>query len=304
MTNKLVFLLLSSLIFWEQSVLGAAVSQSDQVSTEDPIVVKKIRKTRKEKKQQRRQKCRSAVKYKLVSKAIRDQDEFELRNNLAIYLEMGNDDLAVKYLEALIAKINDFAQIRDLRLQLADLYFKNEQYLKAGSIYTEYYESYPGYTKAEYALSQAIAAKFKQMGACDQDNVITHEILELASRYLQNKSYKKYRQTVLGLFETCNNQLFEAEVNVFEHYFRQGYVVSAQRRLDYMTEKILPKMPQVKGRIEALQNLVNQAKLGKNPLKLLKRMHNVDKTQHEKTQHVDRQTALQLNKQKPYASQF
>jgi outer membrane protein assembly factor BamD (BamD/ComL family) len=302
MSNKLAFLLLSPLIFLGRPVLGASVAQKDHITTEDPIIVKKVRKTRKEKKQAKRQKCRSAVKYKLVSKAIRDQDEFELRNNFAIYLELGNDDLAVKYLEALIAKINDFAQIRDLRLQLADLYFKNEQYLKAGSIYTEYYESYPGYTKAEYALSQAIAAKFKQMGACDQDNVITHEILELARSYLQNKSYKKYRQTVLDLFESCNNQLFEAEVIVFEHYFRQGFLVSAQRRLDYMNEKILPKMPQVKNRIDALQNLVEQAKLGKNPLKLLKRMHNVEKTQH--IERIDRETALQINKQKPYASQF
>lgn len=299
MSNKLVVLLLSSLIFGEHSIFGANTLHTDNACAPDTMVVKKIHKTRKEKKQQRRKKCRSAAKYKLVSKAIRDQDEFELKNNFTIYLELGNDDLAVKYLEALIAKINDFAQIRDLRLQLADLYFKNAQYLKSGSIYTEYYESYPGHTQAEYALSQAIVAKFKQVGACDQDNVITNEILDLAKSYLKNKSYQKYRKTVLELFESCNNQLFEAEVNVFEHYFRQGYLVSAQRRIDYMTEKFLPKMPELKERLDSLQNLVNQAKAGKNPLKLLKRMHNS-----EKTKRMDRETALKENKEKPYASQF
>lgn len=299
MSHKLLFLVLSACIFPELSVFCANVSQSQSVVDKDQIIIKKTRKTRKEKKQEKRKKCLAAPRHKLVSKAIRDQDECELRNNLAIYLELGHDDLAVKYLEALIAKINDFAQIRDLRLQLADLYFKNGQYVKAGSIYTEYYESYPGHIKAEYALSQAIAAKFKQMGACDQDNVVTNEILDLSKSYLQNKSYKKYRKKVLECFDSCNNQLFEAEVKVFEHYFRQGCLVAAQMRIDYMKDKVLPKMPEIKDRIEELQDLVNQAKSGKNPLKLLKRMHNS-----AKTQHIDRSTALQINKQKPYAAQF
>lgn len=298
MPNKLLFLLLS-LLFLDSSVNAAQIKKTDKIVDQDQIVVKKIRKTRKEKKQERLQKCRGSLKYQLVTKAIRDQDESELKNNFTIYLQLGNDDLAVKYLEALITKIDDFIQIRDLRLQLADLYFKNGQYLKAGSIYVEYYESYPGYIQAEYALSQAIIAKFKQMGECDQDNVVTNEVLELSQRYLQNKSYKKYRQKVLELFESCNNQLFEAEIHVFEHYFRQGYIAAAQRRLDYMRDKIMPKMPNIKERLETLQSLVDQAKLGKNPLKLLKRMHNTSAAPR-----VDRETALKINKQKPYASQF
>lgn len=299
MPNKLSFLLLSFMLICHSVVLPEVPQNHDSGAGQDQILVKKIRKNRKQKKEERLKKCRGALKYQLISKPIRDQNVSELKNNFTIYLQLDNDHLAVKYLEALIAKLDDFAQIRDFRLQLADLYFKNEQYLKAGSIYLEYYESYPGYIQAEYALSQAILAKFKQMGACDQDNVVTNEVLELSQKYLQNKSYKKYRTKILELFESCNNQLFEAEVHIFEHYFRQGYLVAAQRRLDYMRDKIMPKMTHIKDRLQAMQGLIDQAKAGKNPLKLLKRMHYADQNVR-----IDRETALKINKQKPYVSQF
>ena len=71
----------------------------------------------------------------------------------------------------------------------------------------------------------------------------------------------------------CSCQIFESEVQVFEHYFKNGYLKAAQRRVDYMREKILSKQPDLKNRIDDLQELINQAQAGKNPLKLLKAYH-------------------------------
>lgn len=242
------------------------LDQSQQVE----IKVKPIRKSRREKRLERQKKRDISKQKGLIVKSIREQDVNELKHNLAIYLKYQNEELSIKYLEALIALITDFVEMRDLRLQLADLYFKNERYDKAGSIYAEYYEAYPGYMSAEYALSQAILAKYKQTRDCDQDTSVTQEVIELSKQYLQNKSYLKYRQQIQDLSHACSGQLFESEVKVFEHYFKNGYLKAAQRRVDYMREKILPKQPDVKTRIDDLQDLVNQAQTGKNPLKLLK----------------------------------
>ena len=260
MQNKLL-LILSALMLVEGTVLGTSVLNGGTVD-EAAIVIKKIPKVRK--------KRRKPV---LTYKSIKEQSVAELKQNLAEYLK-SNLDLAIKYLEALIPKLVEFDEIRDARLQLADVFFKTSRYDKAGSVYLEYYEAYPGYARAEYALSQAIAAKYKQIGACDQDSVVTKEILDLSKQYLQNKTYKKYRKQVSELFEGCNTQVFEAEIKIFEHYFRQGQLGSAQRRLDYMVARILPQRPDIKDRITELQDLVNQAKNGKNPFKLLKNFNN------------------------------
>lgn len=284
MKNKLLLLgLFTALI---TNISGVDFKLLDQSRQDDQfdITVQSIKKSRYEKRQERllnkRQKRlarrlnRIAEKQKgLIVKSIREQNVEELKHNLDIYLKYQNEELSIKYLEALIALITDFVEMRDLRLQLADLYFKNERYDKAGSVYTEYYEAYPGYISAEYALSQAIISKYKQTRDCDQDTSVTREVIDLSKQYLQNKSYFKYRKQIQELSIVCSSQIFESEVQVFEHYFKNGYLKSAQRRIDYMKEKILPKQLELKSRVDDLQELVNQAQAGKNPLKLLKAYH-------------------------------
>ena len=188
MQNKL--LLLGLFTFFRANGSQTDFKLLDQTSR-DQIKVKPIKKSRREKRQERQLKRSKKQEQGLIVKSIREQNEAELRHNLAIYLKYQNEDLSIKYLEALIALITDFVEIRDLRLQLADLYFKNERYDKAGSIYTEYYEAYPGYMSAEYALSQAIISKYKQTRDCDQDTSVTLEVIDLSKQCLQNKSYLK-----------------------------------------------------------------------------------------------------------------
>jgi outer membrane protein assembly factor BamD (BamD/ComL family) len=213
----------------------------------------------------------------LISKSIRDQSVSDLKHNLEIYLTTSKKSLTIKYLEALISKLTDFVEIRDARLQLADLCFSVPQYDKSGSIYTEYCEAYPGHTKAEYALSQAIMSKYKQIGACDQDNIITKEVLDLSQKYLKNKSYQKHRTQIIELLSACNTQMFDAEVKIFEHYFKRGNIKAAGRRVDYIVDKVLPKVPSAKDKILVLQDLIKQAKAGKSHAKLLKSVNALEK---------------------------
>ena len=272
-----------ALFFLATKTQTGALITSQNITQSSQIKIKKVKACKKGFK--KRQKAASPVSNEptgLITKSIRNQNVAELGHNLKIYLRPKTSRdyfMIVKYLEALINKSTDPLQIRDYRLQLADVYYETEKYAKAGSVYTQYYESYPGYHRAEYALFQAIMAKFKQIGACDQDNTITNEILELSQQYLQNKSYEKYQQQVTALFEACNNQTLESEIKVFEHYFRQGLLDSAQRRVDYMRDKMLDKATNAKDRIQDLQNLLDQAKTGKNTLKLLKKFRNAQKNQ-------------------------
>lgn len=205
----------------------------------------------------------------VVPKGLREQTVAELEHNLELYLKVERRELAVKYLEMLIPKLVDPSKVRDRRLQLADLYFDCERYQKAGSLYDEYYEAYPGHSTAEYALWRAILAKHRQIGACDQDRVTTHEVLALSQRYLQNKAYQKYRTQVADLSAGCDRQLLQGELGVFEHYFRQGYLAAAQRRLDHINNSVLPKLNGLNPKMSVLQDLLDQARAGKHPRKLL-----------------------------------
>lgn len=271
MSKKILLITFFSLLFTD--ILALDFKLKDQPS-EEIIVVKPIKKSRRERRLERQKVEKKETKSTgLIAKSTREQTIDELKHNLEIYLKYNNTDLSIKYLEVLIAKLTDFVEIRDTRLQLADLYFKSERYDKAGSVYLEYYEAYPGYMSAEYALYQAILSKYKQVRSCDRDNSITLEVLELSKQYLQNKSYLKYQKEILDMLQVCSNQVLEAEIYVFEHYFKNGYLKAAQRRLDYIVEKILPKQAQAKKKIDDLQDLLNKAKTGKNPLKLLKSYH-------------------------------
>lgn len=198
----------------------------------------------------------------------------ELEYNLKVYLRRnlsGDKDSATRYLERLITKYSDFAKIRDARMQLADLYFELGNYERAGTVYTEYFAAYPGHKKAEHALWRSIVAKHKSLGACDQDNSVTQEVLELAETYLKNSSYKKYRKQLLELMLGCKTQLFESEIQVIENYFKQGRLTAVERRLNQLqAHKLIAEIPQAQARLNRLFNLLEQAKEGKNPIKLLK----------------------------------
>lgn len=280
-----------AVLFLATNTQAGNLMTSQNITQSPQIKIKKVKTCKKGFKKRKKMSVTVSIEPTgLITKSIRSQNIAELKHNLAIYLKpktSRDDFMIVKYLEALINKSTDPLEIRDFRLQLADIYYETEKYAKAGSVYTQYYESYPGYYRAEYALFQAIMAKFKQIGACDQDNTITNEILELSQQYLQNKSYAKYQQQVKQLFEACNNQTLESEIKVFEHYFRQGLLDSAQRRVDYMRDKMLDKAVNAKDRVQDLQDLLDQAKTGKNTLKLLKNFRNAQKIKLKNTQAIN-----------------
>ncbi len=205
----------------------------------------------------------------LINKSVRDQSVAELKHNLQWYINDGQHlEIIIKYLEALIPKLIDDTEIRDYRILLADILFKAGKYERAGSAYMEYHDAYPGYKQAEYALYCAILSKVELIGACDQDCTATHEVLDLCKQYLQNKSNQKHRAAVEGLAHKCNRQIFESELSVFEHYYKQGFLGSAQKRLDYVITKILPTDLTLQSLIDGLQDLINQAKKGLNPKKI------------------------------------
>lgn len=238
-----------------------------------------------------RKKTRRNTGPKLISKSFREMTLSELEHNIEIYRKRGKKDTMVRYLEKAIPKYTDFAKIRDARLELADLYFDLGRHDKAGSIYTEYYEAYPGYTKAEYALVRAIMSQYKQVGACDQDNLLTKEVLDLSKKYLENKSYKKYRKYISELLNSCNQQLFDAEVKVFEYYFRRGNVVAAERRIKHIEDsKSFDKVVGAKQKVHVLKSLVKQAKAGKNPTKILRGANSLARML------ADKNTAIQISK--------
>ena len=100
---------------------------------------------------------RNPEKDRLLKKTIRDMTIEELLTAKEYATALGNKELVIKYIkERLIVEIKDPEQLRNLRLELADLYFEKEEMKKATHCYLEYIKFYPVSKSRHYAEYIAI----------------------------------------------------------------------------------------------------------------------------------------------------
>ncbi len=149
-------------------------------------------------------------------------------------------ELAIKYVERMMTLTQDQAMLRDLRLELAHLYFDLENYEKAAKGFEEFNQQYPGSPKYEYVAFKAIESLYKQMPDAKRDQTITRDAVTKAKHFLDDVNNQIFRPQVQQMLYQLYERLFEAETIIFEFYISQNKFGCAQKRLDYTKKELAP----------------------------------------------------------------
>ena len=166
---------------------------------------------------------------------------------------------AVKYLDAMRLVSTDHEQIQKTLLEMADLYFKLEDWIKAEKAYNEFVLLYPGSTRCDYAHYKAVECGIKLTLTIDRDQTKTQETLELAQQFINTYTQSEYLEAVTKLKVECNQKLFESDINIFNFYVNNKNFKAAQIRLDTLCKEHVPQLPTVEPQVLELSIKLAQA---------------------------------------------
>ncbi|MCK4650726.1 outer membrane protein assembly factor BamD [Candidatus Babeliales bacterium] len=204
-------------------------------------------------------------------KRVENMNFDELKQKTLSALELKNDELAVEYLEQLVASNPDKQNISEYKLMLADLYFNVGNLPSSYQLYEHYKEFYPSDIKAEFATYRAILSKFYQTLRFECDQTDTHKTINLCEEYEKNLLYNQYRKDVIDIRNTCESKLIDKEVYVFNTYLKKGKKTgkfeAAKNRLKYLRDEYFSKNSAFEARLTFLECKLAKAQNNENLLK-------------------------------------
>lgn len=167
----------------------------------------------------------------------------ELKKELSQALADKDYETAAKYLDAMRMVCTDTEELKNILLQLADLYYRQEDWAKAERVYSEFVMLYPGAAKCDYAHYRAVACGFKLTLTPDRDQTKTQEVLKLADEFIGQFKTSDYLDQITTVATQCREKLFESDTNVFTFYFNSKNYKAAQKRLDTLCKEHVPHLP-------------------------------------------------------------
>lgn len=190
----------------------------------------------------------------------------ELKKGLETALKSKDYATAVKYLDAMRVVSTDHEQIKEILLQMADLYYLQEEWTKAERAYNEFILLYPGAARCDYAHFKAVECGFKLTSEPDRDQTKTQEILALAEEFITTHPKSEFMDHVIKLATQCREKLFASDINIFNFYLKGKNFRAAQRRLDSMGKEYSPKLPESQPKV--LELTIELAQAQNNPAKV------------------------------------
>jgi outer membrane assembly lipoprotein YfiO len=190
----------------------------------------------------------------------------ELKTGLEAALKSKDYATAVKYLDAMRVVSTDHEQIKEILLQMADLYYLQEEWTKAERAYNEFILLYPGAARCDYAHFKAVECGFKLTSQPDRDQTKTQEILTLAEEFVTTHPKSEFMGEVTRLATQCREKLFASDINIFNFYLHRNNLKAAQKRLDYMAKEYTPQLPQSQPKV--LELTIELAQAQNNPAKV------------------------------------
>ena len=142
----------------------------------------------------------------------------------------------IALVEQLITLSSNDINIKDLKLQRADLHYSVHHIDKAAALYEDFGMLYPASKEAEYAWYKALVSRFELALDADKDQTNTRKTIEIAKEFLklaQNTDLIKEAATILM---QCYERLYDHEVYVFTFYLKKKNFTAAQMRLDYIAK--------------------------------------------------------------------
>ena len=191
----------------------------------------------------------------------------ELKAGLEAALEHKDYETATKHLDAMRMVCTDTEELKNILLQLADLYYTQENWAKAERAYQEFAMLYPGAQKCDYAHFRAVACGFKLTTEPDRDQTKTQEVLKFADEFMSTHKTSGYLNEVITIATHCREKLFASDVNVFNFYMNNKNYKSAQKRLDTITKEHVPQLASAEPK--TLELTIQLAQAQNNPQNLL-----------------------------------
>lgn len=184
-------------------------------------------------------------KKSLLRKNPKDLSIAELKKSIEYAIQEKNLDFAIQCVEQLL--LQDIAEnhdvineefIRQLRLQLGDLYFDNNDMKKAARAYRIYIKFYPGNKKdLDYAKYKEILCRFYMCLKPPLDQTKTYRTLALANEYLEQPD-NMYKQEVSAIRRNCYEYIFEYEASIV--VFNAKAKQPTQERLSDLKKELKP----------------------------------------------------------------
>ena len=214
---------------------------------------------------------------------LADKSMPELKKGLEQALKSKDFINAVKYLDAMRMVCTDHDQIREILLQMADLYYQQEEWTKAERAYNEFILLYPGASRCDYAHYKAVECGFKLTSEPDRDQTKTQEVLILADQFVTDHSKSEFMPAVTLLATECREKLLASDTNVFDFYLKRNNFKAAQKRLDLISKEHMPKLPDTQPKvlemtIQLAQAQNDQVKMWETQLLLVDKYPNNDIT--------------------------
>jgi len=197
--------------------------------------------------------------YPCPGKLIKNMNSEELEKVIAYAEERKDHELLVQTYNQLINHSQDHIKIKSYKLNLADFYFKTEDYAKASFKYEEFCILYPGSDESEYAQYKLILCTFYLSLSADRDQADTVKTINLTSLFLKRAKNEKFISETETIYKTCRYRLFEHEVLVMDTYLKQKKFTGAQKRLEYIQANF-QDIPHLDQYMKYLQNIYDTVK--------------------------------------------
>ncbi len=207
----------------------------------------------------------------------------ELKKGLEQALNSKDFATALKYLDAMRMVCTDHEQIREILLQMADLYYQQEEWTKAERAYNEFILLYPGAARCDYAHYKAVECGFKLTSEPDRDQSKTQEVLSLANQFITDHGKSEFLPAVTKLATECHEKLLASDTNIFNFYLNRNNFKAAQKRLDLISKEHAPKLSDAQPKvlemtIQLAQAQNDQVKVWETQLQLINKFPDNDIT--------------------------
>jgi hypothetical protein len=182
----------------------------------------------------------------VINKNPSSMSQDDLKIGIDYALSIDHKELAIEYIERFLKKSNDQTDLKNMRLQLADLYFETGKLQEAYKLYSLYLSLYPGSDHRAYVHYQAILCRFYMSLTSDRDQSYTEDAFKLTQDYAEylkqdgQNIYALYSKDVEAIQMQCIEKLFESEKNIYDYYMSRGSYKSAQVRLAHMKQRYIP----------------------------------------------------------------
>lgn len=269
-TRKRTILPAFLLLITTASLIGGSliISEPEQTTTSAqtidlalPCIETKPYKSRMRKKSKKEKKVKKINTYL-------DMDYDQLMVAKDLHVAKNNLPSAIKYVEQMMKLCGDITKLADHLLELADLLFQAGQIQKASRLYTEYATLYPGSEKMEYALYRAIYSSFTSILPSDRDQTRTEETVGLTEVFLLQDHFVTHRNEVKEIQQKCYAQLATSECSVCSFYITRDRFTAAEKRLNTIRSKWLPKLPTLETEVIALEAQLTERKEAAELLRL------------------------------------